>query len=72
MKSPEPKLNGVVLDHLRKLRGEQEDVFEGHKYYLTVNDLEKLIEGCKQKDLVSEPKSHLGFFLMSDTGIYIF
>ena len=62
MKSPEPKLNGMVLDHLRKVRGEQEDVFEGHKYYLNVNDLKKLIEGCKQKDLVSEPKSHWASF----------
>ena len=42
-KSPEPKLNGVVLDHLRKVRGEQEDVFECHKYELTMNDLEKLL-----------------------------
>ncbi len=25
-KSPEPKLNGVELDHLRKVRGEEEDV----------------------------------------------
>ena len=50
-KSPEPKLNGVVLDHLKKVRGEQEDVFECHKYDLTMNDLEKLIEGCKQKGI---------------------
>jgi hypothetical protein len=50
-KSPEPKLNDVVLDHLRKVRGEQEDVFECHKYDLTMYDLEKLIEGCKQKGI---------------------
>jgi hypothetical protein len=50
-KSPEAKLNGVVLDHLRKVSGEQEDVFECHKYDLTMNDLEKLIEGCKQKGI---------------------
>jgi len=39
-KSPEPKLNGVVLEHLRKVRGVQEDVFECHMYDLTVDDLE--------------------------------
>jgi hypothetical protein len=50
-KSPEPKLNSVLLDHLRKVRGEGEDVFESHKYDLTMNDLEKLIEGCKQKGI---------------------
>lgn len=49
MKSSEPKLNGVELEHLRKVRGEQDDVFECHKYELTMDDLEKLIEGCKQK-----------------------
>ena len=49
--SPEPKLNGVVLEHLRKVRGEQEDVFECHKYELTMNELYKLIEGCKQKGI---------------------
>jgi hypothetical protein len=50
-KSSEPKLNGVLLDHLRKVRGEQEDLFECHKYDLTMNELEKLIEGCKQKGI---------------------
>jgi hypothetical protein len=50
-KSPEPKLNSVLLDHLRKVRGEGDDVFECHKYDLTMDDLEKLIEGCKQKGI---------------------
>jgi len=41
----------VLLDHLRKVRGEGKDVFECHKYDLTMNALEKLIEGCKQKGI---------------------
>ncbi|MFL6487387.1 MAG: hypothetical protein ACJ71D_11850 [Nitrososphaera sp.] len=50
-KSSEPKLNGVTLDHLRKVRGEEEDIFECHKYDLTMEELGKLTEGCKQKGI---------------------
>jgi thiamine pyrophosphate-dependent acetolactate synthase large subunit-like protein len=46
-----PNLNGVMSEYLRKVRGEQDDVFAYHKCDLTMNDLEKLIEACKQKGI---------------------
>ncbi len=41
----------TIRCHLRKVRGEQEDVFEWHKYDLTMDDLEKLVEDCKHKGI---------------------
>jgi hypothetical protein len=40
-----------MSDYFRKVRGEQDDIFACHKCDLTMNNLEKLIEACKQKGI---------------------
>jgi hypothetical protein len=46
----QPRLNNVYLDHLEKVRDEEE-VYECHLYNLGMDDMEKLIKGCRRKGI---------------------